>query len=103
MVLMYCVAILVVGCSSDKYKQGERDVHKPINCATAEGDIRMLQHEKAHVQDQILRGVSAITPAGAVVGVATGSEGTNLKVATGEYNKMIDKKIQEIKEHCGIE
>ena len=100
-ILIACGFMVVSGCSG-KFKQGELDVRKPINCATAEGDIRMLEHEKAHVQDQILQGASAITPAGAVVGVVTGSEGTKLKVATGEYNKMIDKKIQEIKDHCGI-
>jgi hypothetical protein len=30
-------------------------------------------------------------------------KGQKAKVATGEYNKMIDKRIKEIKEHCGIE
>jgi hypothetical protein len=76
---------------------------QPINCATAEGDIRMLEHEKAHVAKEILAGVTAIFPAGAVIGIITGTETTKLKVATGEYNKMIDKRIGEIKAHCGIE
>ena len=72
------------------------------NCATAEGDIRLLMHEKAHVTDEIALGVSAITPAGAVIGLVEKTEGTKFKVATGEYNKMIDKRIAEIKAQCGV-
>jgi len=76
--------------------------HYPISCATAEGDIRALEHEKAHVEQQIAAGVSAIVPMGAVVGLVSGTEGENFRVATGEYNKMIDKKIAEIKAKCGL-
>jgi len=94
--------VLTTGCAK-KYQKVEAQMKMPINCATAEGDIRMLMHEKAHVEDQIAQGVSAIFPAGAVVGVATGTEGTKMKVASGDYNKMIDARIMEIKSHCGIE
>jgi hypothetical protein len=76
--------------------------HYPINCATAKGDIRSLEHEKAHVANEIAAGVSAIVPVGAVVGLVSGTEGEDFKVATGEYNKMIDKKIAEIKSRCGL-
>jgi len=42
-------------------------------------------------------------PVGLVAGVATGTEGTKAKVATGEYNKMLDDKIALIKGECGLE
>jgi hypothetical protein len=32
----------------------------------------------------------------------TGTEKEKLKVGTGEYNKMIDKRIAEINEKCGV-
>lgn len=102
MILMVALVIVVTGCS-DKYKKAETQMKQPINCATAEGDIRMLMHEKAHVEDQIASGISAISPAGLVLGLATGTEGTKAKVASGEYNKMIDQRIKEIQETCGIE
>ena len=102
--MIVAIGLLVVQCGcAGKYKKAEQDMKKPINCATAEGDIRMLQHEKAHVTDQILQGVSSISPAGAVVGLAKGTEGTSLNVTTGKYNKMIDERIAEIKAHCGID
>jgi hypothetical protein len=101
MILLVALVILVTGCS-DKYKKTEQQMKQPINCATAEGDIRMLMHEKAHVTDEIASGVTAIFPAGAVIGIVTKTEGEKLKVATGKYNKMIDKRIAEIKAQCGV-
>ena len=95
--------LLFAGCQSSKYEAGQRDLARPINCATAEGDIRLLLHEKAHVEDQILAGVKSILPASAVVGIVTGTEGQNVKVAIGDYNKKIDAKIAEIKEECGLD
>jgi hypothetical protein len=59
--------------------------------------------EKAHVAEQVALGVTAIYPAGLVIGLLTGTEGTKLKVATGEYNKMIDEKIAEIRAACGVQ
>ncbi len=102
MVLVSCIAILVLGCA-EKYKKVTQEMKQPINCATAEGDIRMLEREKADTLDKMAEGVSAVVPVSMVVGVAAGTEGTKMKVATGDYNKMIDQRIKEIKEHCGIE
>jgi hypothetical protein len=101
MVSMVALVLLAAGCSG-KYQKTEQQLKQPINCATAEGDIRMLRHEKAHVQDQVLQGVSAFSPAGLVVGLVKGDEGTKAKVASGEYNKMIDKRIAEIQAQCGV-
>ncbi len=93
--------LIIVGCSPVS-KGAKKDIVKPVSCATAEGDIRSLQAEKAHVGKKIAAGVTAIVPIGLVVNVVTGTEGEHFKVATGEYNKMIDQKIAEIKLQCGM-
>jgi cytochrome c biogenesis protein ResB len=93
--------ISLTACAS-KQKKVEQEMKQPINCATAEGDLRALGHEKAHVAEAIAEGVSAIVPAGLVVGLVTGTEKEKLQVATGDYNKMIDKRIADIKKTCGI-
>jgi len=67
------------------------------------GDIRLLQQEKTHVAQQIVAGVTTITPAGLVIGVVTGTAKPKVNVAIGKYNKMIDARIAEIKETCGVE
>ena len=99
--LAMCLMGLSAGCAK-QYKEKEAALDQPINCATAEGDIRSLQHEKAHVGEQIKAGVQAIVPVALVGGVVTGTEGTKAEIATGEYDKKIDAKIKEIKETCGI-
>ncbi len=47
----------VVGCATE-YKKNEANLNKPpINCFTAEGDIRVLQSEKANVEIKSTCGV----------------------------------------------
>ncbi len=82
--------------------EAKRELRQPVNCRTAEGDIRVLNSEKAHVIEQIARGYSAVTPIGLISGVVLGTEGDKLEVATGDYNNQIDAKIAEIKEVCGL-
>ena len=100
---MVFVVAALSGCAMQQ-KQVEQDLQDPkrINCRTAEGDIRMLQSEKANVAQRIAEGATAIYPASLVVGVATGTEGTKLSVATGDYNDMIDARIADIRAKCGI-
>ena len=94
---------LVSGCAMEQQQvvqsleQGGR-----VDCRTADGDIRVLQSEKAHVLQQIAEGATAIYPAGAVMGILTGTEQTKIQVATGEYNDMIDARIAKIRRTCGM-
>ena len=101
MAALICLAFSVPGYAMEE-KEVLEEMKQPINCATAEGDIRVLESEKAHVAKQIIDGVTAIVPASAVLGILMGTETTKLKVATGEYDKMIDKRIAEIKSECGL-
>lgn len=102
-VTLVLVMVLSAACAM-RQKRVEKELAHPhdVNCATADGDLRMLQHEKAHVADRIAEGVMAIYPAGLVIGILTGTERTKLKVSTGDYNEAIDKRIAQIKETCGI-
>ena len=102
-VMLVCVVMFLPSCATFRQKEVIEEMDDPINCDTAEGDIRMLEQEKAHVAQQILAGVSAITPAGIVIGIVTRTEKTKLLVAIGEYDEMIDERIAEIKKKCGIE
>jgi uncharacterized lipoprotein YajG len=105
-VLTISIAMLILGgCSSPNTKQAQEDMAKPVNCATAEGDIRSLNAEKAHTSQEIAAGVSSIVPISAVAHMVEGKgkEKESIKVGTGEYNKALDKKIAEIKKECGID
>ena len=99
---IFLSTLLIAFASQDTIKKGQADAKKPVNCATAECDIRVLQSEKTHADQQMAAGASSVVPVGLVVGTVTGQEGTNVKVATGSYNKMLDDKIAEIKRECGL-
>ena len=101
-VLAVCFLLSFAACAKQYKKVEEEELKKPVNCATAEGDIRVLENEKAHVAEQIAMGATAIAPPGLVMGLITGTEKTKVQVAIGEYDRMIDEKIKEIKETCGI-
>lgn len=98
----FALATLGAGCAMQEKKTME-SLDQPINCATAEGDIRVLQGEKTHVAQQIASGLTAIAPAGIVMGLVTGTEGTKLQVATGDYNGQIDQRIAAIRSTCQVQ
>jgi hypothetical protein len=95
--------LLVSGCVFKQKKiMHTLENPAPVNCATAEGDLRVLQSEKTHVAGQILEGITSLTPAGAAIGILTLTETTKWKVAVGEYNKMLDKRMAQINAECGL-
>lgn len=79
------------------------DKTHPVNCATAEGDLRAIAAEKKHAQDQQVESVAAITPAGALLGLITGTENKRLQMLSGDYVKKLDERAAEIKTTCGVE
>jgi len=96
------VVLCATGCAAQFKSEEQSAKTMPINCATAQGDLRVLQSEKANVVQQVAMGVTMIYPASAVLSILTGVEDTKYQVATGEYNAAIDKKISEIKRTCGL-
>jgi len=98
-------AVGVGGCAS-QYKQEAKQEQQaktmPINCATAEGDIRMLQSEQVSAKQQAAAGASAIVPIGALAGLATGTEGTKAQIANGDYNRALQEQIDKIKLTCHL-
>ena len=96
-------AVLLAGCwAEQKQMMHTLENPGPVNCDTAEGDIRVLESEKAHVAQRVIAGATAVTPAGAALGILTGTEATKLKIAVGVYNEMLDDRIAEIESTCGI-
>ena len=74
----------------------------PVNCATAEGDLRAIAAEKKHAETQQAESVFAVTPAGALLGLVTGTENKRLEMLSGDYIKQLDARSAEIKSTCGV-
>ena len=100
-VILASTIALGAGCASPITTQDQQSLAQPINCATSEGDSRVLQSEKANVGKEIANGVSSIVPIGLVINTIDRTEKARFEVGTGEYNRMLDKKIAEIKAQCG--
>jgi hypothetical protein len=105
--VMAIMAILLMtlftACAShETVQKGTRDAKMPINCTSAKADIRVLMSEKTHASEQLATGVTTIIPIGLFTSAVQGTTGENAKVATGDYNKMLDDKIAEIKKTCGV-
>jgi hypothetical protein len=99
----FVLVALLVGCASGYKKTETKMKEMEVNCDTAEGDLRELQNEKASVAQQIGMGVASVAPIGLVAGLIQGTAGTKYRVAVGDYNKALDKKMAEIKTTCGIQ
>jgi hypothetical protein len=108
--IVVTVALLIglCGCASEYKTEGKEEAAAkkmetgPVNCKTAEGDLRMLNSEKVNAAQQAAAGVSTITPIGLVGGLVTGTEGEKAQITTGEYNKVLDAAIAHIKSSCNI-
>ncbi|HUK40847.1 MAG TPA: hypothetical protein VLX11_07385 [Candidatus Acidoferrales bacterium] len=95
--------LLFAACAPPITQEAKEDLQAPINCATAQDDIALLQSEKANVNQQMLSGVTSMIPAAAVMGLLTGRQEDRQQVLTGEYNDRIDQKIYEIRNTCGVQ
>jgi hypothetical protein len=94
------LAMLTAGCYMQQKKTEARIQQMPINCDTAGGDLRMLEEEKKSTAQRASAGVKSVVPIGLVGGIVTGTAGTKYRIATGQYNQMIDDKIAQIKQAC---
>ena len=101
--MLAALVVIATGCKGPNVQAVQQQEAAPVNCATAESDLKTLQSEKVSTAKQIADGVTAITPIGLVAGAATGTEKGKLQIASGDYNQMIDQKIVQIKSTCGIQ
>lgn len=99
---IFIAASLLAGCAKQQ-QAVEASLDDPVDCITAEGDIRVLENEKANAAEQVAAGISAIAPIGLVSGLLTGTEDTKLRVASGAYDEALDTKIAEIKATCNLQ
>ncbi len=97
------LVLTLAGCKGPNVEAVQQQEAAPVNCTTAESDLKTLQAEKVSTAKQIEDGVTAITPIGLVAGAASGTEKGKLQIASGDYNEMIDQKVVQIKSTCGIQ
>jgi hypothetical protein len=95
--------VLLAACASPISDEAKREISAPVNCSTAKEDLAVLEKEKTSVAGQAAAGVTSVLPIGLVAGLVSGTADDKAKVATGEYNDLLDRKIAKIKKTCGVE
>ncbi|MDX1425576.1 MAG: hypothetical protein R3322_20695 [Kiloniellales bacterium] len=108
---------LVAGCESIKEaEQRDEALMAPVNCATAKGDLRVLENEKAYAADEQAKGTSMVTPASHIYGggpaggvtedepntEALAADQMEAQIEIGRYQQAVDEKIAKIKATCGL-
>ena len=105
-VLIVSLSFLLAACGIPAAMEAKAKPYQPppVNCATAESDLRIMEAEKFRIKARTERGgVPFIAPISLVVGARAGdSHGDKYKISTGDYNDMIDKRMAEIKRECGL-
>jgi len=95
--------MLLTACAPPITQEAKQDLQRPIDCATAQDDIAVLQSEKSNVNQQMLAGATSMLPTAAVMGLLTGRQQDREEVLTGQYNDMINEKIDAIRRTCGVQ
>ena len=54
--------IVLSGCAEQEKKEAAAAQAMPVNCATAPGDLRVLNSEKASTASKIGNGISMVAP-----------------------------------------
>lgn len=98
---MLATALVLLGCQTPR-PAPEKPLQAPIDCRTARRDLALLEAERVTVAQQIAAGVHNMVPTAAVIGILTGDTKERRKKATGEYNREIDERIDQIHLKCGI-
>ena len=100
--IVFLLSVIICGCRTIPDASKEM-LAKPVNCSSAKDDIVVLEREKNSVAEQARALGTMVFPTSAVAGILSGDYSDRAKVAAGDYNRDIEKKIQEIKSTCGIE
>ena len=80
--------------------RGSSAVARSASASEAAGSPADISAVPSHWCAVANEGLSAIAPAGIVMGIVTGTETTKLSVAAGDYNTQIDNRIAAIRSTC---
>lgn len=110
-VLFVSISLLMTGCGQLIKDETKKELAKDVECESAEQDIAILEEQRASTMRQVGIGVQFVVPIPVAINIfrSYNQDGTSEEfyndreqVVTGEYNKSIDAKIQEIQRICDL-
>ena len=97
MIISSIFILFIASCASPITREETQNLS--YNCSNVDEKISILLEEKAKNNRRILNGVRSVLPVSAVVNLIRGQYKENSAIATGEWAKVLDKKIAEMKTH----
>ena len=92
------IALLATACASQSEDETMAQ-SAPINCATAEADLRVLRSEQSHAMEQAMGGGRTMVPSGLVTEPEWNTGGP---VGAGQYSDYLNNRISQIQQACGL-
>jgi hypothetical protein len=105
------MTFVLAACGQTVSDDAKMKLSKDVECATAQQDIAALEESRASTLKQITTGAQYVMPPAVIINIfrSYNQDGTSEEfytdreqVVTGEYNKSIEAKIEEIERICGV-
>ncbi len=105
------MTFLMTACGQTVSDDAKMKLSKDVDCSTAQQDIAALEEERASTLKRVSTGVQYLMPPAVAINIfrSYNQDGTSEEfyndreqVVTGDYNKSIDAKIEEIERICGV-
>ena len=109
--LFASMTLLLAACGPTVSDDAKMKLSKDVDCSTAAEDIAGLEEERASTLKRISTGAQFVMPPAVVINIfrSYNQDGTSEEfyndreqVVTGEYNKSVEAKIEEIERICVI-
>ena len=97
LLMMTGVVLLASACTSPSGTEATAQ-SAPINCATAEADLRVLRSEQSHAMEQAMGGGTTMVPSGLVTEPEFGTS----PIGAGQYGEYLSNRISQIEQTCGL-
>ena len=93
-------ATLLVGCASTTQSERADTLDRPINCATADVDLAVLQEAIPGAKERMASSVRLVVPVSRIVGRLKGDLDERREIASGRTEDNLRARIAEIERAC---
>ncbi len=100
--IILTAAMALPSFADSQSEKVEEIENSPVNCETAEQDLQLLAAERERAENSTATSLTALSPVGAMIGMAKGTQDEKLEILSGDYIEKIDQKTAEIKATCNL-
>jgi hypothetical protein len=91
------IVVVALGACTAGARSTEEISNIQADCSNVDIEIGALEQEKIENNNRAAAGVGSVMPVSAVARMVKGSYKTNTQIATGEWGKLVDAKLAELR------